>query len=421
MLPKIVIKRCNLEGIGFVIAFRAGSVYETPKVNGLFHLCEHILLEVGEQEKRLSTKIEQTGGVTNAFTSKDCVAFYAKVPRINFRQALNYIVDYLTLLPSWSILNISEKRFSILKAVLKHEIGLRKADPIKNVFDTWWETTFAPHPLCLSPVGCISSLSRIEREDVERALRLHFTKANTTVVCVGDVQPNVVVKKISEAFADYPEGNVLFPTPMDLDELVPKVTIIDSKGDQVHIALGFMGLKMDDPDLDALQFLGALVGGRRGSRLFQRLRTQRGLGYHVNVFIESYYNGGAFIIHTTCNQKQVLYVTKIIAETLCEIKEGQISSAEVEYVRMYLKGKAALERDDVLTCAVALARRSLYQDHLEVRSEKRWDSINKDDIVTTARRILNPWGLNVVFAGQVSKEEAEESLLQVKEDLARGN
>jgi len=420
MPPKIAVVHSNLAAIGFVIAFRAGSVYETPKTNGLFHLCEHLLLEGGEKKSRLILGVEEIGGIVNGLTVKDCVALYAKIPKLNFQRAIGVLADGLkALLPR----NINENQLGAVKRVIQHEIKLRSADPLRKVIDTWWKTAYAQDSLSLPPVGSISSLSRITKADVERAFQSHFTQANAMVVWVGDVRPKGVIKKFSETLTDYPEGNAVFPTYSGNFESSPKVSVIDAKSDQVHMVFGFVGFRIDDPEADTLRLLGALVGGRRGSKLFQRLRIQSGLSYCVNTFIEGYCNGGTFIIHTTCEPGQVLLVTQIVAKTLREVKEGRVTDEEVNRARTYLKGKIALERDDALTQAITLARCGLYQDNADLDhllSEARWDSITKDDIVRTAGRILKPSRLSIVLAGQVPEKMAEDSLALAREDLTGG-
>src|SRR6202030_546650 len=62
--------------------------------------------------------------------------------------------------------------------------------------------------------------------------------------------------------------------------------------EQLHLVLGFPGLKLGDPDYYAAAVLSTAFGGGMSSRLFQEVREKRGLVYAISSFAHSYRDAG---------------------------------------------------------------------------------------------------------------------------------
>ena len=60
---------------------KAGSMDETPEEGGLSHFIEHMLFKGTERRsaRQIAEEMDAIGGQINAFTSKECTCFYAKV------------------------------------------------------------------------------------------------------------------------------------------------------------------------------------------------------------------------------------------------------------------------------------------------------------------------------------------------------
>jgi len=81
---------------------------------------------------------------------------------------------------------------------------------------------------------------------------------------------------------------------------------------------------------------------------------------------------------------------------------------ELAQAQRYLKGKAALEADDVLTRATAIARRALYATS---------DSVAVEDVACVAHQVLDPARFCAVFAGAVNEPIVEAAFQRVQDAL----
>ena len=64
--------------------------------------------------------------------------------------------------------------------------------------------------------------------------------------------------------------------------------------------LGSHGMSRHDPRRFAVGVLSAALGGGMSSRLFQRIREERGLAYSVYSFASSYADAGQFGVYAGC-------------------------------------------------------------------------------------------------------------------------
>ena len=75
----------------------AGSMYETREENGLSHFVEHMLFKSTENRttKEIAVEMDAIGGQVNAFTSKECTCYYAKVIAEHLPRATELLADLL--------------------------------------------------------------------------------------------------------------------------------------------------------------------------------------------------------------------------------------------------------------------------------------------------------------------------------------
>src|ERR1700716_1363301 len=81
-----------------LIAFDAGARNERPEENGMAHFLEHLVFKGGETYptyKDVNETAERLGGVLNAYTSHDLVAFHITVRAEGAPQAIGLLTDFV--------------------------------------------------------------------------------------------------------------------------------------------------------------------------------------------------------------------------------------------------------------------------------------------------------------------------------------
>src|ERR1700704_6226469 len=93
--------RMGLEGTKattILVAFDAGARTERPEENGMAHFLEHLVFKGGEKYPHYSDvneTAERLGGVLNAYTSHDLVAFHITVRAESAAPEIDLLSDFV--------------------------------------------------------------------------------------------------------------------------------------------------------------------------------------------------------------------------------------------------------------------------------------------------------------------------------------
>src|SRR6476659_9810650 len=80
-----------------LVAFDAGARTERPEENGMAHFLEHLVFKGGEKyadHRAVNETAERMGGILNAYTSHDLVAFHITVRAEAVSEALDLLTDF---------------------------------------------------------------------------------------------------------------------------------------------------------------------------------------------------------------------------------------------------------------------------------------------------------------------------------------
>src|SRR5882762_11020465 len=81
-----------------MVAFDAGARNERPAENGMAHFLEHLVFKGGESYptyRDVNETAERLGGVLNAYTSHDLVAFHITVRAESAAPAIDLLSDFV--------------------------------------------------------------------------------------------------------------------------------------------------------------------------------------------------------------------------------------------------------------------------------------------------------------------------------------
>src|SRR5438270_12618853 len=84
--------------VTILAAFDAGARNERPEENGIAHFLEHLVFKGGEaypSYKDVNETAERLGGVLNAYTSHDLVAFHITVRAESASAAIDLLTDFV--------------------------------------------------------------------------------------------------------------------------------------------------------------------------------------------------------------------------------------------------------------------------------------------------------------------------------------
>ena len=107
--------------------------------------------------------------------------------------------------------------------------------------------------------------------------RQQYVGRNIVVAVAGNVEHDDVVEQLDDLLSDLPDGEPRSMFPYADNLLGPSMTGGRRDLEQLHIAMAFDGVGMNDPRRAALRIMTVVLGGSMSSRLFEEVREKRGL------------------------------------------------------------------------------------------------------------------------------------------------
>ena len=100
------------------------------------------------------------------------------------------------------------------------------------------------------------------------------------------------------------------------------------------------------PDRFALSLLNHILGGGLSSRLFQKLREERGLCYSIVSDRIAYSDAGALAVSVGTAPERVHEVLKIVGDELFDLAANGITERELVLAKGHLKADTLLSLED---------------------------------------------------------------------------
>jgi predicted Zn-dependent peptidase len=175
---------------------------------------------------------------------------------------------------------------------------------------------------------------------------------------------------------------------------------------QTHLRVGHLSIKEDDPDYPALVVLNDILGGSSfRSRLFNDIRTKRGLAYSVGSSLragvrergvwamraETKVESTQEAIGRLAANMERLRAEPVTDEELAEAKDAFVNS----FVFSYASASSIVGR------LIGLEYDGLPKDFLQQLRDKVV-KLTKDDLLAAARKHLHPDQLRILAVGPPS-------------------
>ncbi|RWR49916.1 insulinase family protein [Sinirhodobacter ferrireducens] len=322
----------GLASVSVGIWVMAGGRHERPEQNGIAHFLEHMAFKGTKTRSALqiAEAIEDVGGYINAYTSREMTAFYARVLGPDVPLALDVISD-IVLNPVFD-----QREIEVERNVILQEIGQTLDTPDDIIFDWLQEAAYPDQAMGRTILGPAEKVSRFGREDLSRFVGEHYGPDQMILAAAGDVDHAAIVKQAEAIFGGL--SPVRQPAPQ-LARWVGSERRELRDLEQVHFALAFEGPTYRDRDLYTAQVYTTAMGGGMSSRLFQKIREERGLCYSIFAQAGAYDDTGMITIYAGTSEEEV---ASLAALTIDELKRAAEDMTEAEVARARAQMKAGM-------------------------------------------------------------------------------
>jgi predicted Zn-dependent peptidase len=376
-----------------------GSRDETPALAGTSHFLEHLLFKGTSRRTALdiASEMDAVGGEFNAFTEKEHTCYYATVLDRDLPLAIDIVADVVL------DATITAQDVDVERGVVLEEIAMRDDDPGDLVHDEFAGALFGDVPLGRSILGTEESISALTRRQVAGYYTRRYATDAMVVSVAGNVDHAEVVRLVRRAFAHRLDAERSPVAPRD-GTAAPRpparpVVVRPDDTEQANVVLGCRGLSRFDPRRYALGVFSAAVGGGMSSRLFQRIREERGLAYSVYTFTSGYADTGQFGVYAGCQPGKADEVLSLILAEFAAVTRDGLSAGEIERGKGQMRGATVLGLEDAGSRMTRIGKSEIaYGDVIGVDELlARIDAVTAEDVAAIAEDMLaRPRCLTVV-------------------------
>jgi predicted Zn-dependent peptidase len=130
--------------------------------------------------------------------------------------------------------------------------------------------------------------------------------------------------------------------------------------EQLHVLMGLPAYPENFRDRYPLSVLNALLGGTMSSRLFQKIREERGLAYSVYSAVNAFLDTGLMMIYAATNPARGREVVRLVLGELRDLRDHGPTDSELEVAKEHLKGSLMLSLESTASRMSNLARQEMY-------------------------------------------------------------
>lgn len=348
--------------------------FEDERIVGVAHFVEHLLFKGTPRRsaRQIAEEVERRGGSIDAFTDKEYTCYHARVVAEEAWTALDVLSD-LVLHAEPRVEDVDLEREVIIQEILDVE-----DDPEEYSLDHLLESYWPGHRLGWPVAGSVASVERINRDDILGFLR-DFRRPNRLVVAAaGPIDHEELVARCRDIFGTL-EPVEETERVRDRPDFRPGLYLVRREIEQAHLTIGMPGLSIMDPRREAGEVLIAALGGGMSSRLFQRVREERGKAYTVYAFQSPYRDIGYTGVYAACGRDAVAEVNELIFEEMRQIVREGLGPGELERVKAQLIGSIPLSLETTDSRMSRIGRNLLYFDRI----------IELDEVIQTIEAVTN--------------------------------
>lgn len=378
---------------------RLGSRNEPPALSGICHFIEHLLFKgtLNRTAREISLLTDRIGGNVDAFTSKEETCFYARVLDEHIPLAVDLLADIVRR-PLFHNEDLERERNVILE-----EIRMVQDSPEDRVYDMFCESFWPGHALGRPIQGTRETVGRMSRPRVLRWFRQAYVPPNIVVAAAGHLTRRHK-DLIRQAFQGLPRGERMAAGPAP--RWRPGVEIEPRRQmEQLHLLAGLPGLPSGHPDRFALHLLNTVLGASISSRLFRRIREERGLAYAVSSHIQSHQGGGLWTIYAGTAPDTARAVLRLALEEMYDLAAHAPAPEEVEVARDHLKGNLLLALESTSSRMSRAVREELVLGRALATEEilARLEAVSPEDLQSLASRLLRKSELALAAVGRTNR------------------
>jgi len=382
------------------VYLRAGSAFDPPDSPGLANLTAELLTRGTAKRTgpELDRAIEFVGGSLEADAGRDGTTVSLAILKKDLDLGLDLLTEVL-LTPAFPEDELRRKIGEIEGALQRSE-----EDPEILAGRALARLIYPGHPYAHPVTGTIESVRKLTRDQVVRFHGEHYRPDAALVVVVGDVTPDGIRQALLKRLGGWTAPNVPL-TVIPQAPTAPPVkaeTITRPDLTQATVFLGRPGIGQDHPDYFPLLVANYILGGGSASRLYTRVREERGLAYSVYSSLSPGRYGSSYAVSLQTRVDAVREALRLVKEEMARMGQAPVEERELKLAKSFLIGSFPLRLDTsrkVADLLVGIEEYRLGLDYPE-RFMREIGKVDVADVQRVSARYMDPATFSSVTVGK---------------------
>jgi predicted Zn-dependent peptidase len=335
----------------------------------------------------------------DAFTSKEYTCFYAKVLDEHLDTAVDLLSDIVRR-PRFDPTELERER-----KVIVEEIRMVEDTPEELVYDLFSQHFYPDHPLGRPIQGTEATVRGLSRRRLLRFFHESYLPNNILIVAAGNLKHERLSRLVRKKFGSM--------EPMDRPR--PKANPPRVRGgvirrqkkelEQLHVLMGLPAYPENFRGRYPLFVLNALLGGTMSSRLFQKIREERGLAYSVYSAVNAFLDTGLMMIYAATSPARGREVVRLVLQELADLRDNGPSPAELEMAKDHLKGSLMLSLESTASRMSNLARQEMYYGRQFTLEEllRGIEAVTVDSVHDVSRQLFHNGKVALAAVGRMGQ------------------
>lgn len=393
----VVIEHHEQPIVTLAAVIRAGGVLDPWDKMGLSGFVAELLNKgtATKSANELAEWIESSGGQVGVFSMDDYLYVNVSILSENLDTAYEYLSEI--------IMNpvFPEDEIEIYRKRVKTGLELELSQPSAVADRHFAEVVYGDHPYAKAPTP--ETVDAITRADLQAFHDKNFVANNALIAVVGDVRSKDVEKAVDKYFGSWetgqPETVTYAPAPQRNSV---QVYLYHKPGAvQTEYRVGHLGLPAKDEDWPAVIVGNRILGGGSSSRLFMKLREDKGWTYGAYSRFERDPDVGVFRTWAAVKAEATDSALVELMKQLEDIADVPPSEEELDHAKSYLIGNfpTTIETPDQIAGQVIETKLlGLGKKHLETYRDEL-AAVTAEDVHRAMQAHLHPDDVAIVLVG----------------------
>ena len=378
----------------------AGPVHESREAPGLAHVAARMLVEgtPTRSSQEIAQEIEEMGASLSASAS------FGSTSTVIRGSGLSESVEPLFGLLTDVLLNptFPKEELAKLKDRLKVQFRQQRSSPSFLARERFRLAVYGDHPASVV-APTLKSLEAMTSQTLLDWHRGHFGPEHAILGIAGRVRASELVPKLKVWFGKWEQAEAKTSLPPAPSPARKKQVYLVNRPDSVQttVLMGKIAIDRRHRDYVPMVVMNRILGGGAASRLFIKLREEKGYTYGAYSYFTALQYPGPWMAIGDMRTEATRGAMEEFGKEITRIRTEEVPKAELEEIKRSVVAGFALSLERPRRLLTYAITRKLYDFPLGYWDEypTRIMEVTAKDVLRVAKTYLNPSSFQVVAVG----------------------